>query len=127
MNREIKFRAWNGKQIWFPGHFSTDQHSHQLGFSGTTLMQYTGLLDRNGVEIYEGDILKNVLQYPLEHQQTHPEDKYGALRGPVAWHEGWLYINADFENSSSNNLLYKEVAKNYEITGNIYENPELLK
>jgi uncharacterized phage protein (TIGR01671 family) len=65
--REIKFRAWDkieGK-MWRPivGHDGVLMASNQLGgyvsypANQDPLMQYTGLKDKNGVEIYEGDVV----------------------------------------------------------------------
>jgi uncharacterized phage protein (TIGR01671 family) len=82
------------------------------------LMQSTGLKDKNGVEIYEGDILK------LNAIFLAPNDKIGYLEYSPKY--GYSII---FEG----NRLYRQEywastnKLNYEVIGNIYENPELLE
>lgn len=71
------------------------------------VMQFTGLLDKNGKEIYEGDIIFN------EHDELK---KY-----PVVFEKGMFCVN-DWTMP-----LWKGDTKNFwEIIGNIYENPDLL-
>ncbi|HDR3343509.1 TPA: hypothetical protein QCN45_001218 [Bacillus cereus] len=75
------------------------------------VMQYTGLKDKNGKEIYEGDILEfsgNVV----------------AL-GIVKYNENFATFQAC--NGNSGWLFGNESGTNIEILGNIYENPELVK
>jgi uncharacterized phage protein (TIGR01671 family) len=115
--REIKFRAWgpNSKYMWSWEELvangipitwlcgATDFHGERI------IMQYTGLKDKNGKEIYEKDYLKAV----------HPDVEFN--------HLGYVQYNdevAAFDVYISMPLLeYDE----FEIIGNIYENPELLK
>ena len=75
------------------------------------LMQFTGLLDKRGKEVYEGDIFESpsgILFY-------------------VLWHkDGWYYNNvSDSPNHISGRL--SEIANDWKVVGNIYENPELMK
>jgi len=68
------------------------------------LMQFTGLKDKNGKEIYEGDIVS----------------AFGRTSA-VKFHDGYFDCGIDYIESQSLNV------DSYEIIGNIYENPELLK
>jgi uncharacterized phage protein (TIGR01671 family) len=119
MNREIKFRAWDKKEkrmlpVDAVNFFNKSivsnrargEHSGgQLGFIEVELMQYTGLKDKNGKEIYEGDIIKS---------------GNGAL-GVVKWrHFG-------FEQDMIKTLGWWVIQEDGEVIGNIYENPELLE
>ncbi|MFS9337100.1 YopX family protein [Streptococcus intermedius] len=79
------------------------------------LMQSTGLFDKNGVEIFEGDVVKQVLTQP-----TTEDD----LTGVVIMIEcAWLIVN---DSKQKANLVWSETNEN-EVLGNIYENPELME
>jgi uncharacterized phage protein (TIGR01671 family) len=127
--REIKFRAWNhqiDKMIKISSlNFFIDGH---VAIDGTipadkdmALMQYTGLKDKNGKEIYEGDILKT--------------DKGSLLQ--VIWHPHlacFLGIEAtnEFAISAKEFMKIDFVEAKFwylqtKTVGNIYENPELLE
>ncbi len=109
MNREIKFRIW-------------DKKNKQLGktFSLNTdiIIQFTGLLDKNGKEIYEGDIV-SVNEKGFE-DKTNYEVKWFGPYYPAFDLEGW--------EGESNALGEIEQTGEWdiEVIGNIYENPELL-
>jgi hypothetical protein len=60
MTRPIKFRAWDGKKIVPVYSVEFESGAYGTGPTGErydTLMQFTGLLDKNGKEIYEGDVV----------------------------------------------------------------------
>ena len=81
-----------------------------------TLGQTTGLKDKNGKEIFEGDVVRQVRTQPTTENET--------ITGVVTMIEGtWLIMN-DCEQLASK--LWSETDEN-EIIGNIYENPELLE
>lgn len=87
-----------------------------MGFDEIELMQSTGLFDKNGKEIFEGDVVRQVRTQPTTENET--------ITGVVTMLEGaWLIMN-DGEQLAS--YLWSETDEN-EIIGNIYENPELLE
>ena len=106
--REIKFRAWSKKYKWLMP--MSDWLSDGKSFLDEDLivMQYTGLKDKNGKEIYEGDILRY------------------AENGEIAWdNQGYFGVtNFGIGNCHPLHLTSQE---DREIIGNIYDNPELLK
>ena len=80
------------------------------------LMQSTGLKDKNGVEIFEGDIvLENGIQRAVSFGEQEYEEDFGNLAYYVGFnvYTKWGYSSID--------------PVEYEILGNIYENPELLE
>lgn len=132
--REIKFRAWykagnrnKGKMIYEGNlNFVTyDQRTEMFRMAyinGYELMQYTGLKDKNGKEIYEGDIV-NLAMWNGE--------AYNWDTGVIKWHGPssafkWFYLLED-ASDGSNYWLSQADRKGREVIGNIYENPELLK
>ena len=117
MNRTIKFRAWdndNRKMSDTFGLFSTDggylSSTQNFSQGSWDIMQFTGLTDKNGKEIYSGDLL-------------NCDD--GKVR-EVMWYDlgaGWR-VGTDDKDTYFNGLgVY---ADKLEVIGNIYENLELL-
>ncbi len=82
------------------------------------IMQYTGLKDKNGKEIYEGDVVK--------YFSYHDYGQSGRMEGPYGPAEvKWIDKSAAFY-PMSNWTEYCEQLTHCEVIGNIYENPELL-
>jgi len=135
MKREIKFRIWDTETMYNYGDYVNEEgcDCHVVGICNEkviieerckddsnygqirisrmdelTIMQYTGLKDTNGIEIYEGDIIKypngkcGVVQWMSE------EDGYDTT--------GWVTSYNNYNCTGNGNL----------VIGNIYENPELL-
>lgn len=122
MNRPIKFRAWdkeNKRMVFWSHHHAIDMHDgrfvdHRDGSDwDVDLMQYTGLKDKAGREIYEGDILESW-------------SRDTRLRGVMQWHPGkaMFGMEAIAEDGWPDHIV---LSSKPEIIGNIYENPELLK
>jgi uncharacterized phage protein (TIGR01671 family) len=128
MSRENKFRVWDKNlSSMFSSDIILDSLDMNALLSGKLpevnkriiLMQYTGLKDSKGAEIYEGDIL-NVYNWGFNSKK----ESLGIAK--VIWSDdekGWRYHNA-VELMSED--VYDQF-RNVEVIGNIYENSELLK
>ncbi len=129
MNRIIKFRAWDeeNKKMYFNDVVMTmgiaviedpsfDPKSiNILETPDLVPMQFTGLFDKNGVEIYEGDILgTSIVKHGFEDEND--DDVMEHL-------SGWYVENVKTGNKHPMN---PDWIMGDEIIGNIYENPELL-
>ena len=117
MNREIKFRAWNEGKTMFPNSkrlLMVKRDFGEVWNKGDSIiwMQFTGLKDKNGKEIYEGDIVKGIALGSFGERIVEVEFKDGGFYPFTQGCGKDLYL-IHFENS--------------EVIGNIYENPELLK
>ncbi|MBS4082944.1 MAG: hypothetical protein KGZ73_05290 [Rhizobiales bacterium] len=111
--RELKFRAWNNrKKEWIdPRTFACTKEGvfavRGLATNWVHIMQFTGLFDCTGREIYDGDILRHVPDGNAPHWPV-----------VVRWDLfAWWY---------GNDLLKPTVDATHQVIGNIYENPELL-
>jgi uncharacterized phage protein (TIGR01671 family) len=109
MNREIKFRVFDGEDYMSSPFTLQDIQSGKIQFtSDCPVMQFTGLHDRNGKEIYEGDVVK-WKSFPM-HGECVIEFYDGAFR----LHKHVL----------NDNVLTEDYAnKCCEVIGNIYEHP----
>lgn len=127
--REIKFRAWIKflQRIatvteFYPTTQSmlTDGYDYAIAFDDAHLMQYTGLKDKNGVEIYECDVVKFKSDW-----DTHICTVlfYGGAFRFGREINGSLGINND---SPLYCFLDGSGCDGYEVIGNIHQNPELL-
>ena len=108
MSREIKFRAWDDGKMFHSHNNDINRGSHQLSWffnkvrEDAIIMQFTGLHDRTGKEIYEGDF-----------------DQYGCV---VKYYRGSFTVERE-NNDAWSHLLYID---DFEVIGNIYENSDIL-
>ena len=147
MNNRFKFRVWDklAKRMIYSHndnqqHFIIDLngrfHNLQNGSGGDdyVIQQYTGLNDKNNIEVYEGDIVKINRYYMRPIPVNRREDiEYKLIEGEieigqVIW--GWntqkylvSYEHIRYDDSED----FDKSSHRVEVIGNIFENPELLK
>ena len=138
--REIKLRAWNitaKKWDYFvPNNILTYIQTWQLHvLDGDEFRLYTGLKDKNGVEIYEGDVLNFEIWHggPEHHMYENKMSKEGKEVNwfkphIVFWDEEYCRFEAEWRMGNQINLaLTKHIIKLVEVIGNVHESPELLE
>jgi len=118
------FRAWDKDEramldvhginfdaqgIWTNELIDDESDGNFIFLDDVEFMQSTGLIDKNGVEIYEGDIIKN---------------SYDEIY-TVKWFDAAFYLEEKYNGGFDYHELYFE--DNKKVIGNIYENPELLE
>jgi len=123
--REIKFRAWDhqNNSMFYPHEIYFDEGLKNIRALDTmanytengrprfVLMQYTGLKDRNGKEIYEGDLLS-----------------WGEYLLVCKWEQGdCRYSLYNTKNNIWVEYLDEYITHEIRVIGSVYENPELLK
>jgi len=124
MSREIKFRAWT-KDHWINDGMINDYQDtiyvESNGWDEFPIMQYTGFKDKNGKEIYDGDIIGDWTDVDGKMEQSKQTVYFDEMLG------GWMLDNSLKQDRSLAYSLHAELQDfEYEIIGNIYENPELL-
>ena len=113
--KEIKYKGWHKLQkrefvvravIWKDGVIEdvVQEDGLRMDAENIILREFTGLTDKNGKEIYEGDIISGWLYGEPDIREVRwDEDKWGWSENP------------------------KTPSSNFEVIGNVWENPELLK
>jgi uncharacterized phage protein (TIGR01671 family) len=125
MNREIKFRAWGGNKmhticrlglngfssdLWSPSPVSC----HICSTNSLVIMQFTGLKDKNGKEIYESD---RYVWLSGKNQEM----------GTIVFFDGMFACRPDNALDTQQNFPLNSMSAELEVIGNIYESPALVK
>lgn len=138
-NREIKFRTWNQGTMWYAGknaaEFYFDENPWDCEVSGQ-LMQFIGIKDKTGKDIYQGDIIKfkySVGDFAWEMMEEEEVKKNMNMLGKkyvgVITPDVLCPINFGIivGNQESTHMTFPlAYAMNSLVIGNIYENPDLL-
>jgi len=123
MSRPIKFRVWDDSdKVMHPNAFNVDGYLFEDLIDVDdrfVLMQFTGLKDKGGKEIYEGDV---VMQ-----GNFGIENKGEKCPAEVYWNQNAWYVRTEKGHTGLHPLWIHSQEFGAEVIGNIYENPDLIK
>lgn len=128
--REIKFRGWDGeaKRMW-----SWDElrNTHPLGClyshrdGSWEVMQFTGIVDSKGIDVYEGDIVQYEVQSFVELLDGKPTHKVTSV---ICWYQSelcWALRSPETDRYITN-LTFSGDNGKFEVIGNIHQHADLL-
>ena len=135
--KETKFRVWDRDLKAFREYTGTNYEGQSINklFQDKSLifLQYIGIQDKNGVEIYEGNIVESTSNF-IDLETEEPTGEICIAIYEIIYLDGNAQfttksIKSQYPNGYINRLgiRQEQMSKYYEVIGNIYENPELLK
>jgi uncharacterized phage protein (TIGR01671 family) len=120
MKREIKYRSWDDPT----GTPAGMCYCIRPDCDADAIMQFTGILDKKGKEIYEGDVIKGTRPVKNREGRITKEVRFISVVEYDSWWGAFRRKGVKQYQGLSAALMY---GKELEVIGNIYENPELME